>query len=158
MKRLILLTALAAIVFPCLAPLGKHTEFRTETAISDTSGAARYKHIATLISCQIWAESRGDSLAYNKKEQAAGLLQIRPVMIRGVNNILREQGNPKRFKLADRWSAEKSKEIWGIVMDARNPEYDIRKACLIWNGRGKAGTGSKRYYSIVQKQYKLKSI
>ena len=45
-------------------------------------------------------ESGNDTLAYNAKENAAGCLQIRPIMVREVNRLLGKDS----FKLKDRLS------------------------------------------------------
>lgn len=57
-------------------------------------------------------ESGGDPNALNEKEQAAGLYQIRPIYLADVNRIL----NYPRYRLADRFDPEKSREIVGIYL------------------------------------------
>ena len=83
-----------------------------------------------ILDTMIYIESRGDSLAYNKREKAAGILQIRPIMVRHANLI----AGYERFKLKDRWDPVKSIEMWEVVMDHHNPAYDPDTACYIWNG------------------------
>ena len=61
------------------------------------------KDITTLVDALIMVESNGNPNAYCKKEKAVGCLQIRPVMLREVNRILRKQKSTKRFSLEDRW-------------------------------------------------------
>jgi len=51
----------------------------------------------------IQVESNGNDSAYNKSEEAVGCLQIRPIMVREVNRILKKQGKEHRFKMKDRW-------------------------------------------------------
>ncbi len=74
-------------------------------------------------------ESGLDSMIINKKENAVGLLQIRPCML----NYINKKYN-KNFTLNDRYSAIKSFEMFKIVMDDRNLDYNVRKATYIWNG------------------------
>ena len=60
--------------------------------------------ITTLVDALIMVESSGNPNAYCKKEKAVGCLQIRPIMLREVNRILRKQKSTKRFSLEDRWN------------------------------------------------------
>lgn len=76
-------------------------------------------------------ESQGDTTAFNSAENAAGPLQIRPVMVAEANRLLPKDA-PK-FTLADRWSLEKSIEIFTVVMMNKLIEPDIVAACDVWN-------------------------
>ena len=62
----------------------------------------------------IQVESEGNDSAYCASENAAGCLQIRPIMLQEVNRILRLQGKLKRYTLNDRWNREKSIEMFWI--------------------------------------------
>ena len=84
----------------------------------------------------IQVESAGDSLAYNKKEKAAGIIQIRPVIIKDVNQILRKQGSKIRYRLKDRFNPRKSIEIYYVIQRHYSPSYDLKKVCKKWNGTG----------------------
>ena len=55
-----------------------------------------------IISAMIKVESAGNDSAYNLKEDAVGCLQIRPIMVREVNRILKRCGEDKRFDVKDR--------------------------------------------------------
>ena len=57
-----------------------------------------------------WVESKGDPRAYNQAEDAAGIAQIRPIMLQDANRII---GYPK-YTLADRWSPVRSYEIFRL--------------------------------------------
>jgi hypothetical protein len=77
----------------------------------------------------IWHESKG-----NPKIVCGpyvGVLQISPIMVKECNNILRQRGRSERFTLNDRYSVEKSKEIFKLIMSKYNPENNIDKACRI---------------------------
>lgn len=83
--------------------------------------------LAKLISAMIFVESGGDPLSFNAKEQAAGVLQIRPIMVAEFNRIGIE------FTLEDRYSKHKSVEAfkkWVEIKNYTNPEIIARK----WNG------------------------
>ena len=97
--------------------------------------------------------SNFDEKAINKKENAAGLLQIRPIMIRDVNRIV----GYKKYTLNDRYNFSKSLEIFYIIQDHYNPEYDIEKAARIWNGGpdGIYQSSTINYYNKFLKNYNL---
>ena len=80
-------------------------------------------------------ESNRDPLAYNKNENACGQLQIRPVMIDDVNRILEKINDDRHYSLQDAFDPGKSAEIWFIVQNWYNPEYDYWKATQIWNAK-----------------------
>ena len=79
-------------------------------------------------------ESNFNTKAVNKRENAVGILQIRPVMVREVNKILRRQGDSIQYTLADRFDSTKSVAMYYTFQRARNPEYDPQIACYLWNG------------------------
>lgn len=108
------------------------------------------ERLASLIlMAQIHVESRGNPMAFNPGENALGILQIRPIMLDHVNQLLRKQGDTFKYHLDDRLDSLKSVEMWRLVMDVHNPGLDIRQACLVWNGRGRDGNGSADYYQKV---------
>mgnify|MGYP004701044973 CR=1 FL=1 len=106
-----------------------------------------------LLSATIYVESRYETDAVKADENAVGILQIRPVMIRDVNRICKLIGDPRQYTLADRTDPDKSIEIWYLVQGYYNPEYNLRLACLVWNGRGKDGKGSKDYLEKIIHRY-----
>ena len=67
--------------------------------------------IDTLLNAVMAVESNFDTLAYNSKEDAAGVLQIRPIMVREVNRLLGED----KYTLKDRWSKAKSIEMFNVI-------------------------------------------
>jgi len=93
----------------------------------------------------VQVESAGYFLAFNEKENAGGLLQIRPVMIKEVNNIQ----DSLKFEISDRWRMERVRKIFEIVMLSKNPELDIIKACRIWNGL----KSPEKYINQIKQNY-----
>ena len=66
--------------------------------------------IDTLVAALIHVESRGNENAVGDRHlgnPSVGVLQIRPIMVREVNRILKRKKSDKRFKLKDRFSREK---------------------------------------------------
>ena len=77
-------------------------------------------------------ESKGNPSAVSK--DCVGILQIRPVLVNDVNEYLKMKKSSKRFKLNDRLSAEKSKEMFVLYQERYNPTSSVEKAIKIWNG------------------------
>lgn len=82
-----------------------------------------------------------------------GYLQIKPILVKDCNQILKRKNIGKRYTLNDRLSKEKSIEMFYIIQDNYNPAHNIDKALCIWN----VGTFSKRrptaYINKVMKEY-----
>ena len=77
-------------------------------------------------------ESRGNAAAVNG--QYVGILQISPVLVKECNNILRSRGSNKRYSLADRFNAAKSREMFVIIQSFHNPLNSVEKAIRLWSG------------------------
>jgi hypothetical protein len=87
---------------------------------------------------------------------SVGLLQIRPIMVREVNRILQIQKSDLEYTLEDRWSREKSIEMFHIVNGYHNKNSTYEEIARAWNGGPnwfKKGL-TKRYWKRVQKQLK----
>jgi len=66
--------------------------------------------LSRVLAAIIMVESAGDKLAVNEKENAVGLLQIRPIMVEDVNRILQKQA----YTLEDRTDPNKSVEMFWV--------------------------------------------
>ncbi len=84
-----------------------------------------------LIKAVIFVESRGDTLAYNLIEEAAGAFQIRPIRLRDYN-----QRTNKNYKLKDRYNFRISKEIF-LYYAKQIGFSDYETIAKNWNGSGK---------------------
>lgn len=84
----------------------------------------------------MWYESRYDSTAINPVSGARGVLQILPIMIEEANRLQKLYHSPIRYTWDDAWSVSRSIEIWYLVQQHHNPDYDLQKACQIWFGKG----------------------
>ena len=98
----------------------------------------------------IHVESRGNAWARNG--QYVGVLQMSPVVVKAVNQILQKRGSRKRYTLKDRYSEKKSREMFDIFMSYYNPGNSVEKAIRMWKG----GTGysiraTQKYYRTVMK-------
>ena len=104
----------------------------------------------------IKVESKGNPKAHNPNGDCAGILQIVPILVKECNQILRSQKSSKRYTLADRYNAEKSKEMFILLQEHFNPEHNVEKAIRCWNSGfyGNWKNRSSGYYNKVMKYYK----
>ncbi|MCQ2239530.1 MAG: transglycosylase SLT domain-containing protein [Bacteroidaceae bacterium] len=101
------------------------------------------KHDYTeLIEAIITVESKGDTKAVSPNGKCCGVLQITPILVQEVNNIL----GSEKYTLQDRFDREKSIEMFYIMQDAHNPTHDMRQAVKIWNR-------AEWYYKKVMNEY-----
>ena len=109
--------------------------------------------IDTLLNAVMAVESNFDTMAYNSKENAAGVLQIRPIMVREVNRLLGED----KYTLKDRWSKEKSIEMFNVIRSHLKGATD-EEIARTWNGgyNGHKKQSTLKYWNKVKKQFKKK--
>ena len=111
-----------------------------------------------LVSALILVESRGNDSAIGDRhlvgEEAVGALQIRPVMVREVNRILKIQKSDKRYKLKDRFDRQKTLEMFYIWKNYHHSDSDFETIARNWNGgpRGYKRSSTLRYWKKVQKE------
>jgi len=107
--------------------------------------------IDTLLMAVMAVESNFDTMAYNSKENAAGVLQIRPIMVREVNRLLGED----KYTLKDRWNKAKSIEMFNVIRLHLKGATDEQIA-RTWNGgyNGKNNPKTLGYWKKVRKQFK----
>jgi len=110
--------------------------------------------IDTLLNAVMAVESNFDTMAYNAKENAAGCLQIRPIMVREVNRLLGED----KYTLKDRWSKAKSIEMFNVIRSHLKGASDEQIA-RTWNGgyNGNNIPETLQYWNKV-KQYTQNNI
>ena len=113
-----------------------------------------------LITAMAWVESGGNPETIgdlNLPMPSVGLLQIRPIMVREVNRILRKQGLDKRFKNSDRKDGGKSIEMFNIWADAYHLNSSFEKMARNWNGgpKGYKKTATSHYWTKVTNYAKL---
>jgi hypothetical protein len=114
----------------------------------------KYKNVddsEDLLSVLIFVESSGNDSAYCKHEDAVGCLQIRQTMVDDVNRILKRQKSTLRFTYNDRWSRDKSTQMFEIYCKY----YKLRtteEMARCWNGgpRGINNPATAGYWKKVQ--------
>ena len=102
----------------------------------------------------IWKESRGDEKAVGDNGHAVGVLQIWPIMVKEANRICKLKKINKEYTENDRYSREKSIEMFNVVQGYHNKERDFQKALDIWNENHPASYKTK----IMNKSDELKEI
>jgi hypothetical protein len=111
-----------------------------------------------LIEALIQVESRGNDSAIGDRHlvgnEAVGALQIRPIMVREVNRILKIKKSDKRFKMSDRWDREKTIEMFLIWKDFHHSNDDFEKIARNWNGgpKGFKSSRTEKYWVKVQQE------
>ena len=105
----------------------------------------------SILDALIHVESSNNDSAYRACEDAVGCLQIRKTMVNDVNRILKRQGKSKRYTYIDRWSRDKSIQMFEIYCDY----YGLTTAEEIarcWNGgpRGINNPATVGYWEKVK--------
>lgn len=127
------------------------------TSLATQAQTTSDDNLERVMNAIIQVESQGNPKAYNKRGDCVGLLQITKVCVRECNNILKEKKSKKRYTYADRWDADKSKEMFRLFQNKYNPTGNMEKAARLWNG----GINYKRnprktnkYWAAVKRKLK----
>jgi len=110
-----------------------------------------------LLEAMIVVESNGNDSCIgdrNLGRPSVGCLQIRPIMVREVNRILRKQKIKKKYTLNDRYSRKKSIEMFYIWRDYHHSEDSDEVIARCWNGgpKGWKKKSTKYYWIKVVKE------
>ena len=128
-----------------------------EPIIDDVESQGLYPRdsIGILMHAMIHIESRGNDSSYCQKENAVGCLQIRPIMVKEVNRFLRKMDKTLRYTLKDRWSREKSIEMFKVWYNYRHLESTLEIIARSWNGgpRGPKRKSTLNYWEKVKTHY-----
>ena len=106
-----------------------------------------------VIEAIIYVESRGQRFA--KQDNSVGVMQITPILVAECNRILKRKKSDTRYKLSDRYSIEKSKEMFLLIQSVYNPKNNIEYAIRSWNGGNRYSVKkTQRYYTKVMRAMK----
>jgi hypothetical protein len=159
MKNLVLTLGLVILPFEkqtksLLPPPPPLTPY-IQTSVQTSKPNKQLKTKNNLVDALILVESAGNPKANNKKENAVGCLQIRPIMVREVNRILRKQKSEQRFTREDRWDCGKSQEMFYIWVNYHHPTSSDEMIARNWNGgpRGYKKQSTEHYWQKVQKAW-----
>ena len=134
--RKIIITALlfVAVVLRASSPS------RESFVILETPPVEAYKRLIFAIG---FVETMNDTLAYNPREEATGIFQIRPIRLEDYN---RRTG--KNYKMKDLFNYSISEKLFLYYADQIGP-YDMEQIARRWNGSGHMTT----YYWNRIKEY-----
>ena len=106
-----------------------------------------------ILSAIMFVESSYNDSAYRADEDAVGCLQIRKCMINDVNRVLKRQKSTKRYTYEDRWSREKSVEIYDIICNHYGWDT-AEEIARCWNGgpRGINNPSTVGYWEKVKQK------
>ena len=129
-----------------------------DTIFSAKEAAKKKASIRTekLIQAMIQVESRDNDSAFCARENAAGCLQIRPIMVKEVNRILKRTGSNAMYTLADRWSRKKSLEMFYVWRNYHHKTSSAEKTARNWNGgpNGYRIAATQHYWNKVKNETK----
>jgi hypothetical protein len=159
MKKVILLSLIPTLVS---LPLPEPIEVCYEETIIELE-PKNIQPIITdgdLLTALIFVESRGNDSAIGDRHlvgnEAVGALQIRPIMVKEVNRILKIQGKTERFDLKDRFDRQQSIRMFMVWKNYhhKNSEPEVISRC--WNGgpKGYKVSRTEKYWNKVEQQLK----
>lgn len=121
---------------------------RDSTMIADSETRWIVDSLNTLIAGMIQVESMGNECAYNRKEDAVGCLQIRPIMVMEVNRLL----GSEVYTMNDRWDCDKSVDMLMVIVEKHHKDLDYESIARCWNGgpRGMSKESTKSYWMKVK--------
>ena len=111
-----------------------------------------------LVTALIFVESRGNDSAIGDRHlvgnEAVGALQIRPIMVREVNRILKIQKSDKLFTLKDRFDRNKSIEMFYVWKNYHHRDSEVEVIARNWNGgpKGFRLNRTVKYWNKVENQ------
>lgn len=150
MKKMLAMLIFSLIFLTCIAPTLPPYE-----VIPESEPLYKYGLRDPIARAVASYESNMDPYAVNPHSGASGLMQITPVMIKEVNNICMKLDLPNRYTWKDAFDPDKSVEIWYIVQNYHNPDYDLARACQLWFGTGVQWDGMTWRQYLIQIQKRL---
>ena len=143
-----------SILFFTSTPINTPPPSLPQCEIQDTIELP-HDSIPLLINALIHVESSGKSDAIGDTHldfPSIGVLQIRPIMVREVNRILKKKGNKKRFKLKDRFNRLKSINMFMVWKNYYHSQDNLETIARNWNGgpRGYKRKQTLKYWAKVQ--------
>ncbi len=144
--------------------MGMNTTQELEVCYEETTIKIKPKTIHppvfqnNLIRAIIMVESNGNDSAVGDKHlignEAIGALQIRPIMVREVNRILKIQGKTNRFNLKDRFDRQQSIRMFMVWKNFHHKDSNNEIIARNWNGgpKGYKIKRTEKYWNKIEKQ------
>ena len=158
MKKACMILMALLLVNMTIPAGGRSTQSNAYTSKASTKSLSKSTKTSgfnwnPVIDAIIQVESGGNPNA--KSGNSIGAMQITPILVKDCNIILEKKGSNKRYTMADRWSVEKSKEMFLLIQSYHNPENNVEKAIRAWNGGPKYSVrATNRYYQKVMAKMK----
>lgn len=125
--------------------MASNNDAKAKANVNDTKDAFDWEPVMNAI---IQVESGGNAKAVSGIY--SGAMQIAPILVTECNNILKARGSKKRYTLNDRFSIQKSKEMFLIIQSKYNPNNNVERAIRSWSGGiGYKISKTNRYYNKV---------
>jgi len=160
---------LGLVVYPILFAATNYVDFKQEETIIEIEPKpiqpipiVEIEPLDVLIDAMIIVESQGNDSAIGDthlgSQYAVGALQIRPIMVREVNRILKLKGVKYRYKLKDRYDRDKSIEMFLIWKEFHHKDSDFEVIARSWNGGSNGPKKSKTYNYWKKVEQQLASL
>jgi hypothetical protein len=107
-----------------------------------------------VMEAMMWVESGFNEKIVCRDGSSVGILQITPICVRQCNILYKKHyGVANKYSYKDRYNKEKSIEMFWLMQNEYNPEFDIRRAVNLWNAGhvDKYINATQRYYNKVMK-------
>ena len=108
-----------------------------------------------VIDAIIEVESEGKADAVDKSGKSCGIMQITPILVKECNRILELKKSRKRYTMQDRFSVNKSKEMFLLFQSFYNPDNSVELAIRSWNGgMNYTKRSTQKYFEKVMSKMK----
>ena len=104
----------------------------TALAATDGSKSSEKFDWTSVMEAIIQVESEGNPNAVSGN--SVGVMQITPILVKECNIILKNRNSKKRYTMSDRYSIEKSKEMFLLIQSQHNQQNNVERAIRSWNG------------------------
>ena len=158
MKKVLVLSVLPVFISSNSTEINYEKEIEQPIVELDRKDIPDVITDADLVTALIHVESRGNDSAIGDRHlvgsEAVGALQIRPIMVREVNRILKIQKSDKRYSLKDRFERDKSIEMFYIWKNYHHKDSEPEVIARNWNGgpKGYKVNRTVKYWNKVEKQ------
>ena len=153
----------ACLLFPIFSATNIYTTYPKEIKVKEVKEPEIVEVIPEepkledLINALIFIESSGRENAVgdtNLRTPSIGVLQIRQSLVNDVNRIQKRNKRTLRYTYDDRYSREKSIEMFMIWYNHYHTNSDFEKIARCWNGgpRGMKKDKTIQYWVKVQKE------
>ena len=131
------------------------TEVEIPTPIP-TNPLLKIDYEDSLMNAMIFVESRNKDSVIGDNGKAIGILQMHKIAVRSVNKILKKNDIDLEYSYDDRYSRQKTIEMYWIWRNAKHDSSNYETIARSWNGgpRGPKKTATIHYWNKVEKEMK----